>query len=522
MSTPFDGSWNCGTAIINSQAELVTIEMPGSRRPSASGSAVTVGAPVIYADFTDDAPFTGVLSVDKGKILWSNATIWTRDDGYGNGNAVKGTDEFAVAPAQNAAAVQAVKAAIVAANPKANGVNFGPFSAKVFPTAGNFADIYDGGGDTSVSFFQFQGSAPEGGWLPLGDIAEIGGNLPAGVMLFAPGRDQAAFANPTGFTWLLDDAGSGDDKDVVYWGPVAPAGYVAVGICFTNSPDTAPIAANYWCIKQEYAQQVSSTNVWSDAGSSWHNNGNLNQPCFTASAPEVAPQGGILILPPTLLSDQAGTTPYALVGTQATLGVTPITAPEPVYVDGVTEVGDATDCGLRGTVFVVPFTAVPADNLFQQALASPFYYVASEPYWQCTMIVPTSEGGTFTTQESVGVSQTNASSFAQTTSMTVGAEFGAAYGGVSVGASVSMTEELRLETSASATNSTEVVTSVSLNFPEQKNTSVWQGQSQIQVFRSDGTPLAAVAYENGAGNQRFAPSGMTPALLALRAALARG
>jgi hypothetical protein len=82
MSTPFDGSWNCGTAIINSQSELVTIEMPGSGRPSASGSAVTVGAPVIYADFTDDAPFTGVLSADKGKILWSNATIWTRD--YGN------------------------------------------------------------------------------------------------------------------------------------------------------------------------------------------------------------------------------------------------------------------------------------------------------------------------------------------------------------------------------------------------------------------------------------------------------
>jgi hypothetical protein len=79
MSTPFDGSWNGGTAVINSQAELVTIQMPGSGRPAASGSAVTVGAPVIYANFTDDAPFTGVLSVDNGKILWSNTTVWTRD-----------------------------------------------------------------------------------------------------------------------------------------------------------------------------------------------------------------------------------------------------------------------------------------------------------------------------------------------------------------------------------------------------------------------------------------------------------
>jgi hypothetical protein len=48
------------------------------------------------------------------------------------------------------------------------------------------------------------------------------------------------------------------------------------------------------------------------------------------------------------------------------------------------------------------------------------------------------------------------------------------------------------------------------------------GQSQIQVFRSDGTPLAAVARENGSGNVRFAPSGMSPQRLALQAALARG
>jgi hypothetical protein len=34
---------------------------------------------VIYANLSDDAPFTGVLSVDNGKILWSNTTVWTRD-----------------------------------------------------------------------------------------------------------------------------------------------------------------------------------------------------------------------------------------------------------------------------------------------------------------------------------------------------------------------------------------------------------------------------------------------------------
>ncbi|HEY0018318.1 MAG TPA: hypothetical protein VGC13_18580 [Longimicrobium sp.] len=516
MSTPFDGSWNRGTGIIGSQADTLTVQMPG--RSSAARVAVNAGAPVIYADFTDDAPFTGVLSADGQKILWSNATVWTRDNGNVNG-------KFADAPAPNAAVVQAVKAAITAANPKLKGVNFGPFNALVVPTAGNFVDIYDGGGQTSLTFYQFQGTAPSGGWLPLGDIVGVpAGNLPLGVMFFAPnsapGGDPAAFLNPTGFNRLLDDAGSGDHRNVVYWGPIAPAGYVALGICFSNgnTPDTS----NYWCIKQEYVLEVSSYTAWNDYHAHWDNNGNLISPCFTASVPETAPPGGILILPPTLLSVQAGGTPYALVGTQATVDVPPIAVPEPVYVDGITDIGDTTACGLRGTLVVVPYTAVPADKVFQQAVVSPFYYVASEPYWQCTMIQPTPLGGMVSVQESVGVSQTDATGFAKTTSMTVGAEFGAAYAGVNVGASVSMTEELRLETSTSTTGSTEVTTTVNLNFPEQEITSVWQSQSQIQVFRSDGTPLGAVAYENGSGNVRFAPSGMTPELLALKAALARG
>jgi hypothetical protein len=103
---------------------------------------------------------------------------------------------------------------------------------------------------------------------------------------------------------------------VVYWGPKPPAGYVSLGICFTNSGDDAPNPANYWCIKQSYVLQVSAAVAWNDAGAHWHHDGNLLAPCFTASAPETAPPGNILILPPTLGSAQAGYTPYALVGTQ--------------------------------------------------------------------------------------------------------------------------------------------------------------------------------------------------------------
>jgi hypothetical protein len=80
IGTPFDGSWNGGTCAISSQASILNLTLADGR-PSATGAAVSVGSPVIYADFTDDAPFTGVLSVDGQTILWSNDTVWTRDPG---------------------------------------------------------------------------------------------------------------------------------------------------------------------------------------------------------------------------------------------------------------------------------------------------------------------------------------------------------------------------------------------------------------------------------------------------------
>lgn len=90
MSTPFDGSWTDmnGTQItITSEADIVTVNYGNGRGPFP-GVSVTIGSPVIYVDFTDHRPFTGVLTVESklgghggNKILWSNETVWTRNVG---------------------------------------------------------------------------------------------------------------------------------------------------------------------------------------------------------------------------------------------------------------------------------------------------------------------------------------------------------------------------------------------------------------------------------------------------------
>lgn len=87
MSTPFDGGWTDldGTPItVTSQADILTVRYGDGRGPFP-GVALTAGSPVIYVDFTDHRPFTGVLSVESiragaagDKIFWSNETVWTR------------------------------------------------------------------------------------------------------------------------------------------------------------------------------------------------------------------------------------------------------------------------------------------------------------------------------------------------------------------------------------------------------------------------------------------------------------
>lgn len=76
----FAGSWKDQsgvTATIDEKENNATVKMSNGRG-SFAGFEVDLYAPVISVNFTDDKPFTGVLSQDKAKIFWSNGTVWSR------------------------------------------------------------------------------------------------------------------------------------------------------------------------------------------------------------------------------------------------------------------------------------------------------------------------------------------------------------------------------------------------------------------------------------------------------------
>lgn len=414
--------------------------------------------------------------------------------------------------APDSQAVAAVRAAIAAGNYPVNGVTYAPFQVK-FAYAPSFTPIW---WDfqfpnllPTVTFFQFSDTTT-GAFLPLGDVLTTvtGGAQPmsplpldGGVMLLAPtDADPSALAHPTGFNWILDDHGSGNAHDITYWQPVAPSGYTALGMAFGAS---APDPNNYWCVRNDLIQAVTTYNIWNDSGQGWSHDGNVNAPCFSTPQ-QTVPEGQMLLIPRVCLSDESpgAVTPWALVVSAAQLPVTPFLPPDPPNDPSIVS-GATTTYGL-GDVFIVPYTAVAGDASFpQQAQASPFYFVAAESYWLCTASMSTPAGGSQTITVSVGVSQTKSTTFQQTTTMSVSAEFGAKFGDFSSKISATYTQSFQLTTAQSQTNQTQVTTQVTLQIPKQPTTWFWSRQTQIAVFRTGGSQITPISYGNN--DQRFVP-----------------
>jgi len=226
-------------------------------------------------------------------------------------------------------ATKTVLDAIKQANYADNGAPFRPLLIKLAqPT--DFSNIwFSERGDTPIAFYQFQGR-PDG-FCPLGDQAVTDNDdwakVPVLLFQVMPGFEDA-LKNPSDFNWILDDKGSHNNNDLVYWWPIAPEGYTALGIAISGSGDAKPNASHYWCVKNIYLKPAESVSWWNDSGQGWHHNGNLSVPKTTPQMPE---EEGLLLAPTTLLSDECPRECYALSLTKCLLPVPEDNAPEPVY-----------------------------------------------------------------------------------------------------------------------------------------------------------------------------------------------
>lgn len=384
-----------------------------------------------------------------------------------------------------------VTAAVTAANYAENGAPFDPFLIK-FANPADFVNGWTTENFSPISFYGEYKGDPSQSFFPLGDFAAVY-EIPIAktpILLLAPmPGNGAALAHPTGFSWILDDAGSGNPNDISYFWPTAPSGYQALGICVGfngQSPDTQ----NYWCVKTEYLQNTPTQNYWSDEFQGWkYHDGSLSIPSLTGVGVQ---DPKLLLAPTTLLSNAFGNlqnTSWCLALDKLLLPVQGASTPAPGYRP---EYGDGTRTapGLDN-VAVLPSTVIDDPG----SESSPFYYLAAQPEWVCARSFTSWKGGTYSDSFMIGTSQESSSGFQHTTSLTVGAEVGIEAGPASAKASVSYTDEMQLSGSVTYGTDTEQTKSLSLNLEDAERTLIWQKQTDFVLYHTAGDELRRVRYQ---------------------------
>jgi len=385
------------------------------------------------------------------------------------------------------------------------GVPFDPF---LIASGGSAEQIWDGNGnDGYVAFYRPAQSTP--GFRPLGSLVIRDPNkTPASYGLTyikpMPGKEWAV-AEPAKWVRVFTDAGSGNRRDLVAWYAVPPAGYVSFGLWYTNGE--YPQAGAVWCVHEDFATPLPGRNYWSDSGMRFRGDGHLAVAGFTKRAdgtiaetvphklviaPNVTYYGRFSTLVPPFQFEVYDSRPYGLMVNQLVAPASVVTdSPDPVLNSpSVRPTGFSTDHGVKQIV-VVPFLGISDPGLGQQALASPFYYVAGETFWTLTLAHHQANTGRDTERVTTGVTQEQTNAFERTTSVTVSATAGVQIGPGSASVSYEMTNSFT--SSHSETNSYMHETEITLDVDTTANTAFerYRRTLGIRIYRVDGTPLDA-------------------------------
>jgi hypothetical protein len=106
----------------------------------------------------------------------------------------------------------------------------------------------------------------ENGFYSLGHYAQVGYAAPQAVTIMVKGLTNGSIAQPTSFTRFYTDAGTGGNQDLALWIPVAPSGYMALGLVATNGGQ--PSAAEVVCVRSDLVTlAMAGSQIWNDAGS---------------------------------------------------------------------------------------------------------------------------------------------------------------------------------------------------------------------------------------------------------------
>ena len=112
-------------------------------------------------------------------------------------------------------------------------------------------------------------------YCSLGDVATGSHSSPTDKAVLVSQRKPGALVNPSSFSLVWNDRGSGADDDVAIYRMNAPSGYTCLGGVAVRSHSSQPDKQKYCCVKNEYVVQADTVHTWNDRGSGANNDVSL-------------------------------------------------------------------------------------------------------------------------------------------------------------------------------------------------------------------------------------------------------
>lgn len=336
------------------------------------------------------------------------------------------------------------------------------------------------------------------GYWSLGSLGvNNGGNYnynPSGDRAIVVVKDLTgtALAAPTGYTQIWADHGSGGNNDGSVWRPIAPDGYIAMGLVVVGGYNQPSLDA-VRCVSQSLVHRATpGASVWCDAGSGAHGDFGSWEVLPPAAAP-----GTLSLAPGTFCGsgsydeNTVRAEPTTLYSFAVALPEQPEPAP-PAYPALTSNVNPGPfGAGAATVTSSLPWFAVndPDYPALQSMVKSPTYRLERTDKWaldDAFWFNDESESITRELQVTVGVNGSSATSFASETGIELGFEYGFSK---LVKGSVKLSQKFTYTTSSSNGWSSETSKKTTYVVPPMTAIAMYVLNSTYSLYRQDGSQV---------------------------------
>lgn len=363
--------------------------------------------------------------------------------------------------------------------------------------------IWDDGGSGANRDGQFWHPKSQGDLRPLGsagigNYSQLNGQRATLLVGANPNKPpvggKPAVANPTGYTQVWNDRGSGARKDGSFWRPTAPPGYVSLGDVAQIGYD-APDVNKIWCLRSDLVADgtYGPDEIWDDRGS-----GAKGDVSIWAVVPNSLGIGGSEKLP-TLAGTFRSNGGYSQPDTGVALvpvllipkDFTRFEAPVPtITADSLPSAGD-TFAETKQCQVTMPFTAFfePTDRRSLDNIRDPFCTVDRSISWSVIGVYVNNSGGTITRSTTVKTGVTHEESTEMTHS--AGVEISAKQGIGLASYSVSLNYQFTYSSSSSFSEYEEREITEGFTVPPYHATVAFGKHILMKSTRADGSTITA-------------------------------